>query len=143
MAFASARFSLVLAGLALLLKVQARRHAALGRRLKERNLIAQILARDEGTGRWIMLRDGKVTSRAGRHPQPDNTLAFKNAAVGARLLTPPINWLEQINAQKDFNLTVEGAEDLTNWFAQTLMMAQTQAGNSARRCRTARRGTAT
>ena len=37
---------------------------------------------------------------------------------------PPINWLDQINAQKDFKLTVEGPEDLTNWFAQTVMMSQ-------------------
>ena len=48
---------------------------------------------------------------------------FKNAAIGARLLTPPINWLNQINAQKDFVLAVDGPEDLTNWFAQTLMMS--------------------
>ena len=38
---------------------------------------------------------------------------------------PPINWLDQVNAQKDFKLGVEGPEDLTNWFAQTLMMMQT------------------
>ena len=37
---------------------------------------------------------------------------------------PPINWLDQINAQKDFKLTVDGPEDLTNWFAQTIMMSQ-------------------
>ena len=69
---------------------------------------------------------------------------FKNAALGAGLLTPPINWLDQINAQKDFLLTVEGRTDLTNWFAQTVMMAQTgRAANSARRCRTARCAIAT
>ena len=50
---------------------------------------------------------------------------FKNAAIGAELLTPPINWLNQINAQKDFVLGVDGPEDLTNWFAQTVMMSQT------------------
>ena len=58
-------------------------------------------------------------------PKPDITLSFKNAAIGASLLTPPINWLNQINAQKDFTLDVDGPEDLTNWFAQTLMMMQT------------------
>ena len=41
------------------------------------------------------------------------------------MLTPPINWLNQINAQKDFTLGVDGPEDLTNWFAQTLMAMQT------------------
>ena len=66
-----------------------------------------------------------IRSGAGQHPKPDITLSFKNATIGASLLTPPINWLNQINAQKDFTLGVDGPEDLTNWFAQTLMMMQT------------------
>jgi hypothetical protein len=93
-------------------------------RLKERNLIAQIKARDENIGRWFEIRGGRVRSHHGLHKKPDITLGFKNAALGVELLTPPINWLNQVNAQKDFKLTVEGPEDLTNWFAQTLMMMQ-------------------
>src|SRR3974390_825836 len=119
------KFSIILFGLSVVLKFTARRYPTFAARLKERNLVAQIKARDEGTGRWIEIRDGKVPSRAGIHPKPDITLAFKNAPTGASLLTPPINWLNQINAQKDFTLGVEGSEDLTNWFAQTLMAMQT------------------
>ena len=48
---------------------------------------------------------------------------------------PPINWLDQINAQKDFKLTVDGPEDLTNWFAQTIMMSQSAGLESAKACR--------
>ena len=59
-------------------------------RLKERNLVAQLKARDEGTGRWIEIRDGKIRSGARQHATPDITLSFKNAAIGASLLTPPI-----------------------------------------------------
>jgi trimethylamine-N-oxide reductase (cytochrome c) len=90
-----------------------------------RTRIAQIKARDEGVGRWISIRDGVISSGRGMHAQPDVTLSFKNAAIGASLLTPPINWLNQVNAQKDFTLAIDGSEDLTNWFAQTLMMMQT------------------
>jgi trimethylamine-N-oxide reductase (cytochrome c) len=125
MMFSRLKFALLLFGLAQLLKFTAWRYPAFRARLKERNLVAQIKARDEGTGRWIELRDGKISSGAGLHRQPDITLAFKNAATAASLLTPPINWLNQINAQKDFTLGVDGPEDLTNWFAQTLMMMQT------------------
>jgi len=99
-----------------------------GTGLKQRDLVAQIMARDEETGRWFKLEDGRITSGAGLHPAPDIKLMFKNAAWGAKLLTPPVNWLNQINAQKDFILGVEGSEDLTNWFAQTLMMSQTVGG---------------
>jgi hypothetical protein len=125
MTFSTIKLSLILFGLAQLLKLQAFRHAAFRARLKERDLVAQIMARDEETGRWFKLEDGKVTSGAGLHPAPDIKLMFKNAAWGGKLLTPPVNWLNQINAQKDFILSVDGPEDLTNWFAQTLMMSQT------------------
>ena len=118
------QFPLILFGLAQLLKYTAWRHPAFRARLKERNLVAQIKARDEEIGRWYAIRDGRITSGAGLRGDADVTLAFKNAALGVSLLMPPINWLDQINAQKDFKLTVEGPEDLTNWFAQTIMMSQ-------------------
>src|SRR3979411_524727 len=100
------------------------RSPAFRARRKERNLVAQLTARDEEIGRWYAIRDGKVSSGWGLRADADVTLAFKNAALGADLLMPPINWLDQINAQNDFKLTVEGPEDLTNWFAQTIMMSQ-------------------
>jgi molybdopterin guanine dinucleotide-containing S/N-oxide reductase-like protein len=124
MMFATTRLSLILFGLSLLLKYKAWRHEAFWRRLKERNFVAQIMTRDEEIGRWFEFRDGVIRSGAGLHPKPDCKLMFKNAAVGASLLMPPINWLDQINAQKDFVLSVDGPEDLTNWFAQTVMMSQ-------------------
>ncbi|MDE2228737.1 MAG: molybdopterin-dependent oxidoreductase [Alphaproteobacteria bacterium] len=125
MKIATRKFSIILFGLSLLLKWKAIRHPVFRARLKERNFVAQILARDEEIGRWFAFRDGKLVTGVGYHANPDIKLLFKNAAIGAKLLTPPINWLNQINAQKDFTLGVDGPEDLTNWFAQTVMMAQT------------------
>src|SRR5258706_15915306 len=125
MTFSTIRLSLILWGLAQLLRWTARRHPAFLARLKERNLVAQFKARDEETGRWYKIQDGEITSRAGLHPNPDVTIAFKNAALGAALLMPPINWLDQVNAQKDFKLTIDGPEDLSCWFAQTVMLSQT------------------
>src|SRR5262249_13312870 len=118
------KFRIILWGLALLLKYSAWRYPKFRARLKERNFVVQIKARDEESGRWYAFRDGRVNSGAGLRADADVTLAFKNAALGANLLMPPINWLDQINAKKDFKLTVDGPEDLTNWFAQTVMMSQ-------------------
>src|SRR5215471_19859409 len=124
MSVATTKFCVILWGFAQLMKQQARRHLKFRDRLRERNLVAQIKARDEEVGRWFEVRNGEVRSGAGFHKTSDITLAFKNAALGASLLMPPINWLDQINAQKDFKLTVDGPEDLTNWFAQTIMLSQ-------------------
>src|SRR5437763_16747400 len=125
MTFATLKLSLILFGLGRLLKFAAWRYPKFRARLKERNFVAQIMARDEECGRWFEFKNGRIRSGSGIHPKPDCKLMFKNAGIGASLLMPPINWLNQINAQKDFVLTVEGSEDLTNWFAQTLMMGQT------------------
>src|SRR5437660_2648945 len=136
------KFKLILWGMAQLLKYAAWRYPVFRARLKERNLVAQLKARDEEIGRWYAIHDGKVSSGAGLRADADVTLAFKTAALGADLLMPPINWLDQINAQKDFKLTVDGPEDLTNWFAQTIMLSQSagykigekQADGSTRYC---------
>ena len=124
MAFATMKLPIILFGAAQLLKQAARRHPKFKARVKEHNLVAQIMTRDEEIGRWYAFNDGVITTGAGLHAKPDIKLMFKNAKIGASLLMPPINWLDQINAQKDFNLTVDGPEYLTNWFAQTLMMSQ-------------------
>ena len=123
--FPQLKLSVILFALSLMLRYARWRHPHFAARLKERNLVAQIKARDEGTARWIEIRDGNIISGAGMHAKPDVTLSFKNAALGVSLLTPPINWLNQINAQKDFTLGVDGPDDLSNWFAQTLMKMQT------------------
>src|ERR1044071_7594810 len=125
MNFATLKLALILFGLSLLMKFQAWRHPAYRARLKEKNLTAQFIARDEEIGRWFTFTDGKITSGSGVLKDADVTVAFKNATLGAGLLTPPINWLDQINAQKEFQLTVQGDDGLANWFAQTVMMAQT------------------
>jgi len=148
MSLSTVKFSTILLGFSQVLKFSARRYPKFQERLRECDVIAQMLARDEGIGRWYEIRNGKIRSRKGIHPKPDVVLAFKNAKLGAKLLTPPINWLDQINAQKDFKLTVEGDDALVNWFAQTIMMVQTahwnygtpQADGSIRYCNMANGG---
>src|SRR3972149_11619491 len=98
MNFGALKLSLILFGLSLILKYQAWRHPAYRERLKERNLTAQFMARDEEIGRWFKLLDGQVTSGFGVRKDADVTVAFKTAALGADLLMPPINWLDPINA---------------------------------------------
>ena len=51
MSFATIKFSLILWGLSVLLKYSAWRYPVFRARLKERNLVAQIKARDEEIGR--------------------------------------------------------------------------------------------
>jgi len=118
------KFTLILYGLAMLLRQRALRYEAFRDRLKEKNLTAQLRTRDGRVGRWFTLNDGKLTTGRGLHANPDVVLSFKTAAIAADLLMPPINQLDQINALKDFTITLEGEEELTNWWTQTMMLTQ-------------------
>ena len=88
------KLALILFGLSLLMKFQAWRHPALRARLKEKDLTAQFIARDEEIGRWFKFENGRVSSGFGLRKDADVTVGFKNAALGAGLLMPPINWLK-------------------------------------------------
>ena len=59
------KLALILFGLSWLLKFQAWRHPAFRARLKEKNLTAQFIARDEEIGRWFKFQDGRITSGSG------------------------------------------------------------------------------
>ena len=119
------KFSLILLGLSWLLKLTAWRHASFRARLKEKDLVAQIKIADDSRGRYFIFKGGKLSSMAGVHSNPDVCLAFKDVDIAVSLLIPPVDYQQQIDAQKEFNLTMTGDDADAYWFAQTIMRTQT------------------
>ena len=117
------KFKIILWGLSWMFRVSGWRYPAFRARLRERNLVVQIRSEDGKSGRYIIFEDGRVRSGAGLHDAPVVTLVFKTAKIGARLLMPPIDQLEQIDALKNFLVRLEGPDDEALWFAQTVMSA--------------------
>ena len=118
------RFSLILRGLGLLFRYCRWRHPAFAERLKEKTFTAQIKTADDSEGRWFRFENGRVTSGAGIRADAEVVLAFKNAKIAAELLTPPIDQQEQIDAIKDFKLTMTGPDELTSWFTRLILLTQ-------------------
>ena len=118
------KFAIILFGLLQLLRVTAWRYPEFRARLKEKNFTAQLRTRDGTVGRWFTFENGKIRSKTGLHPSPEVTLEFKDAILAARLMTPPIDYQQQIDAQKNFDLRLDGPDELTYWFAQTVMMSR-------------------
>ena len=71
MALAQVKLPVILFGAAQLLKFAVRRNPEFRARVKEHNLVAQIMTRDEEIGRWYAFDNGKVTTGAGLHSKPD------------------------------------------------------------------------
>jgi molybdopterin guanine dinucleotide-containing S/N-oxide reductase-like protein len=122
---AETQFTAALAGLAVLLRTTAARHPRFAARLRERDLVAQIRLAGVARGRAFSFRGGAVRSRAGLHPSPDLTMTFDSAEVAVRLLKPSRDYLEFINAVKNFQMRVDGADELAVWFSETLQLLLT------------------
>jgi len=105
-----------------MMKRTARKYPFFRERLKEKNFTAQIKVKDNSAGRYFTFKDGAVTSRSGIHPSPDITIIYRNAVLAAKLMKPWRDQLEQINAMKNFQLGLEGPDELTSWFMETLSL---------------------
>ncbi|MCZ6603751.1 MAG: molybdopterin-dependent oxidoreductase, partial [Alphaproteobacteria bacterium] len=117
------KFKLILFGLALLFRFARWRSPAFRDRIAQRDLTV-VLRTAEGTaGRTFHFARDRVSSKAGIDGQAELALVFKTAAIGARLLMPPIDQLEQIEAMKNFLFHPEGRDEDAVWFAQTVMTA--------------------
>src|SRR4029079_13505801 len=73
-------FSTLLYGIAVVMKFTAWRHPAFRDRLKEQDVIGQIRIKG-GAGRYYVIKNGKLTSRRGIHPNPDVVITFKSARL--------------------------------------------------------------
>jgi trimethylamine-N-oxide reductase (cytochrome c) len=139
MAFEKARFSIILFGLEILIRLTAMMRTSFKKRLKEKNFTAQIKIQDNSQGRSFTFRNGKVTSKSGVCSNPDVCMSFRSVDLAVKLLIPPHvrtifrildlgaklfmptrDPLSMINAMKNFQLGLEGPDELTMWFWETL-----------------------
>ena len=117
------KFSLILFGLAQLFRFARWRSVEFRARLAQRDLTVVLRTADSTVGRTFIFAGDRVTSKAGIDTGADLALVFKTAEIGARLLMPPIDQLEQIEAMKNFLFHPEGRDEDAVWFAQTVMAA--------------------
>ena len=120
MALEKTQFSVMLFGLGRLMNLLAFFYPTFRERLKEKELVAQIQLRDNSQGRYFHFRGGKVKSKSGIHPKPDIRITYNSAALAVRLMRPNRSQLEQISAMKNFQIGLEGPDELTSWFMETL-----------------------
>jgi len=120
MQLSNIKFTILLFITALLLKRTARKYPSFKSRLKEQNFTAQIKVMDNSVGRYFTFSDGQIISKSGLHSSPDVSMVFSDAALASRLLPPWRNQLEQVDAMKNFRLTLDGPEELSSWFMETL-----------------------
>jgi trimethylamine-N-oxide reductase (cytochrome c) len=125
MALKEMQLSVVMFATAKMFSLTARRQPEFAARLKQKNLTAQIKVLENNQGRWFTLKNGKMKSGAGIHPNPDIVMFFTKLDTACRLMSPSKSWLDFINAAKNALVGMEGPDELTVWFAETLGMMMT------------------
>ncbi|MCF8095534.1 MAG: molybdopterin-dependent oxidoreductase, partial [Desulfobacteraceae bacterium] len=110
----------ILFGLEQAIRYTALRHRSYKKRIRSKNLIAQIKTRDNAAGRYFVFTGKKFYSRKGIHPKADISMVFSSARIGIRLLTSPRNQENMINATKNGHVSLEGPDDMTMWFSETM-----------------------
>jgi hypothetical protein len=89
-------------------------------------IIAQFQLKDQPKGRWIQLKNGKISSRAGMHANPDFRLFFKNAKIAESFLTPPFDHARAHRCGQELQDRPQGPDALAVWFMQTLARASSR-----------------
>ena len=115
-------FSLLLFGLYWMFDRTAAKHPFFSERLREKDLVVQIRLKDRSRGRYYVVKGGEVSSRGGIHAAPDVTVIFGSSRCALSVLVPPRDQLAMINAMKSFQMGLEGPEELSSWFMETLSL---------------------
>jgi molybdopterin guanine dinucleotide-containing S/N-oxide reductase-like protein len=115
-------FSFILFGINLVLSITKIRFPFFREHLKEKNFTAQIKLKDNSRGRYFVFKDGNIFTRNGIHAHPDVSVIFDNSRVALEMLVPPRDQVAVISAQKNFQIWIEGPEELSSWFTETVSL---------------------
>lgn len=110
----------LLYGIALALRFIALLYPDFRKHLKEHNMVVQIKLENNKVGRYYIIKDGKISTKAAIHPKPDVTMQFKNRRIAHRVLTPPKDYGELVHAGKNFQMSATGEDVLVCWWMITL-----------------------
>ncbi len=122
MTIASVKFSALLYGMLLAIKLQALRYPQFREHLKKKSFTCQIKTFDGSVGRSFTFGDGSVSSRSGVDPAAEVCISVASAELGTRLFVPWVDQLDRIEAMKNFDFKADGPDELIVWFTQTMMM---------------------
>jgi len=106
------KLSVILWGIPQAMRTCALVYPKFAERLKEKNVIAQFKLKDQPRGRWIKIENGKISSKAGIHANPDIAVVFQNKKIAESFLMPPF---DQLSASTPRRISRSAWKVRTNW----------------------------
>lgn len=119
-----AELALILAALPKVMKLASNFNAPFKKQLTQRAGVIQVRLNDTKIARYYAFDHGKVTSSAGRHPNPDVDIAFVSTDVALKFLCPNPDPADIIHFIKNYQVEVTGDDALAVWFATLVKKMQ-------------------
>ncbi|MFV0438201.1 MAG: molybdopterin-dependent oxidoreductase [Desulfopila sp.] len=91
-------------------------------------MVAQIRLRNSDEGRHFIFANGKVTAKKGVVANAAATIVFDDSKTAVQLMTDGRNIMKKINAMKNFRVDIQGRDEDTLWFMQTLNLIMEPGG---------------
>jgi molybdopterin guanine dinucleotide-containing S/N-oxide reductase-like protein len=117
----------ILLALGPLLDRAARTQPAFRAYAQRHDAVVQIQLKNGSLGRWFAVRNGRIRSHAGLHPQPQVRMMFKDVATALAMMKPNPDMGAVVHAAKNFKVMVVGPDPLCTWWMQLLNLSQTSA----------------
>ena len=115
------KMSLLLFGLAFMLKRKPKKNPELKKKLEENDLVLQIRTASASTARYYVFSGGEVFSKKGVHLRPSVALIWKDEAIAFKTMTNK-DPQAMMKALGDGGLKIEGKAELALWFAGVVKM---------------------
>ena len=110
------KFRFLLWAMGLLMARASRRNPAFIRQLKDRDLVFQLQTLDGRVARHYIVKNQRVSSNAGRYPEPAFAIAFKDADFGFQTLQARNKQLAFMQGIQDKTIQIKGNPALVIWF---------------------------
>ncbi|MDD2047121.1 SCP2 sterol-binding domain-containing protein [Pseudomonas putida] len=110
------KFRFLLWAMGLLMAKASRKNPAFQQQLADKDLVFQLQTLDGKTARHFIVKDMRIRSQSGTHPQPAFAIAFKDAAFGFATLQAKNKQLAFMQGIQDKSIQIKGNPALVIWF---------------------------
>ncbi|MGY2289923.1 helicase [Pseudomonas sp. SDO528_S397] len=110
------KFRFLLWVMGLLMGKASRTNPAFQQQLGDKDLVFQLQTLDGKVARHFIVKDQRITSRAGVHATPAFAIAFKDAAYGFATLQAKNKQLAFMTGIQDKSVQIKGNPALVIWF---------------------------
>ena len=110
------KFRLLLWVLGLMMGKASRTNPAFQQQLGDKDLAFQLQTLDGKVARHFIVKDQRITSRSGVHPEPAFAIAFKDAAYGFATMQAKNKQLAFMTGIQDKSIQIKGNPALVIWF---------------------------